>query len=1042
MFFCFFLFYLIIANHSFAQLNDKQAGDALSEKYVSALYLLGEKKNTAAITAFQEIISDAPHFALAYRNLVETYLLNNQAAEAEAYFNKLLADPATRAGGYYGLSRLAGAEDAPDESINYLKKCILQDPGFDEAYGPYGGLAEVCQAANQLKTAEDFYRQLLNENPDNALACYGLGRTFQKRYDWDNALAMLNRARRLNAKLKYIYHSYIYIYEQTGNYKKALDNCEKLIETARAEKDLNLISYARSKIGGLFYFMGDYRAALNFFSRSLDIASKIGAKRREGIAINNIGAVHAILGNFKKAEYYFEFSLDLIRKGGATISEIRALMNIGLISKDQGNFDKALHYLNEALDLAEQTGYTNEKTYLLTGIGETYLEMKDYDDARKNFAEALRIAVTVEDRIQQGYVSRNMGSLYHQTGDFNEAIHYFREALAIADSLQDAQIMWEAKSGIGASYLKLRMEKEALHHLEDAVAIFDSIRHSLNFETLGGAFLQDKFQAYPLLIELLAREGNLSGAFETAEKYKAKLLLNLLTQGQPVLNTLIPDSIRIGLKRINMDIEDLRSQHAQVMRSENSDKAQLLQLDQKITNLELKKAQIKETLKNDYSAFYAITSSDPVTIPHVQREILNDKKAVIEFIVGQQNTSVFIIRQDTTFYRQLPVSHDDLRALLYEISPIFSFSDAHRLIKGGNMLNAAIADFSLSAFHKAYQQVFKPLEIYLDDIDEIVVVPDDLLYYLPFEALIADTGSVLQRFDFKNARYLLHRFNIAYAPSVSVLNPALYGERQAEKNILAFGNPDYSRFNEAGADTIEADERPRYDFVSLPNAENEVRAIGRQLGSSKSKVVTGSMATETEFRQNAAAYKVIHLATHYIVNDREPLYSNIILNRERQSEADGLLQPFEIFNLNLNADLVVLSACNTASGKLQRGEGIIGLSRAFQFAGVPSLVVSLWNVDDEATGIIMKHFYEFLSRGLKKNEALRNAKLAYLESAEGDNYDPFYWAPFILIGSDNAINLPGYSFFYNPLFLFILILLVVAGGSFIYFKRIKLKRSQ
>jgi CHAT domain-containing protein len=186
------------------------------------------------------------------------------------------------------------------------------------------------------------------------------------------------------------------------------------------------------------------------------------------------------------------------------------------------------------------------------------------------------------------------------------------------------------------------------------------------------------------------------------------------------------------------------------------------------------------------------------------------------------------------------------------------------------------------------------------------------------------------------------------------------------------------------------------ELLPLPNAENEVSAIGRAVADSR--VHVGGRASEKAFKQEASEYRVLHLATHFLSDDIQPLYSKIVLAQEDDSQEDGYLQTYEIFNTRLNADLVVLSACNTGLGKLSRGEGLVGISRAFLYAGVPSLVVSLWSVDDESTSILMESFYQHLSEGLNKKQALRQAKLDYLEAARRDKRDPFYWAPFILVG--------------------------------------------
>jgi CHAT domain-containing protein len=190
----------------------------------------------------------------------------------------------------------------------------------------------------------------------------------------------------------------------------------------------------------------------------------------------------------------------------------------------------------------------------------------------------------------------------------------------------------------------------------------------------------------------------------------------------------------------------------------------------------------------------------------------------------------------------------------------------------------------------------------------------------------------------------------------------------------------------------------------LPNSETEVKNIGNLLNGSE-QIFVGENASESNFKQNAGEFQIIHLASHFEINDIDPLYSKVILSQKGNTQEDGYLQTYEVFDLRLNADLVVLSACNTALGKLSKGEGLIGISRAFLYAGVPSIVVSLWNVEDEATGKIMEYFYNYLKQGVHKNNALRLAKLEYLKNANITRRDPFFWAPFILFGDLSPIPL-------------------------------------
>jgi CHAT domain-containing protein len=306
-----------------------------------------------------------------------------------------------------------------------------------------------------------------------------------------------------------------------------------------------------------------------------------------------------------------------------------------------------------------------------------------------------------------------------------------------------------------------------------------------------------------------------------------------------------------------------------------------------------------------------------------------------------------------------------------------------------------------------YRAIVAPVADLLHGAREIIIVPDGALFYLPFEALVADSDAT---------EFLIERYAVSYAPSASGLERPGRRMHQPGRVLLALGNPDLSDPGQARSpamqllsglpfrDAVVRDGR----FVPLPHAATEVRRIRRGLGRGAASVYVGRRATESLLKRSARDFRIIHLATHFVLDDRQPLYSGLALAPDPDGGEDGFLQTYEVFNLDFNADLVVLSACNTALGRLSRGEGLVGTTRAFQYAGVPSLVVSLWSVDDAATSRLMQAFYRGLKAGRSKPAALREAKLEQLR-AGGAKADPYYWAPFILIGDPGPLALPAGS---------------------------------
>jgi CHAT domain-containing protein len=320
-----------------------------------------------------------------------------------------------------------------------------------------------------------------------------------------------------------------------------------------------------------------------------------------------------------------------------------------------------------------------------------------------------------------------------------------------------------------------------------------------------------------------------------------------------------------------------------------------------------------------------------------------------------------------------------------------------------------------------YQKLLGSVAHSFEKKSRLIIVPDGALYYLPFETLI--TQEVLKN---EEANYLIKDFEISTGPSSSVLchlKEKRHRTGKRNETLIAFGDPyfgdggeDALARGEAHADSAAMDpessgkamtvrglyEQRGFQFKRLPFSGSEVMEIGKLFSSGDKTLYIGEKAKEEVVKQTSLqSYTYVHFATHGIIDQKAPARSGIVLTLGEDSDEDGFLQVNEIFNLDLDADLVVLSACNTGLGKLRRGEGIVGLTRAFMYAGTPSVLVSLWNINDRSTADFMKIFYEQLMKGNSKARALQLAKLAMLGAARRSYQHPFYWAPFVLVGDHN-----------------------------------------
>jgi CHAT domain-containing protein/Tfp pilus assembly protein PilF len=1024
-----------------------QVPDSVKDRYYAALKQIGQDNFEDGISELRSIILQYPGYSKPYRNLVETYIFIDQLDSAEVFFEDIITAHPENAYGRYALARIDFANKNHNSAIGNLKRCIELDPQFADAYSHRGGLPEVYRAQKDLDSAIRFFDMLVEQQPKNACAYYGLARSYIRKFQWQEALRMLGKALELDPEFTLAYHATIFAHFSQSRNRKVMELGEQLLVVANRVDDFEMSAYANMMIGTSHRRQGDYFNAISHLSEALRIAKSIGDKTREQASLNNLANVYLTSGSYSKALQYSTQALFLSRKTGNKLADIHNLSNIGHVYKVRGDNEEAMNYYKAALKVARESGYEDRESDALSWVANVLLDEGEHERAIAYQNQALMIAQELKYRSREGFALRSLGEVSQELEDHLEAIQHYQQALKIGQEIEEVQLIWESEAGLGFNFAKLGRQTEAVRHYSNAVALYDSVREDLDIESLGSSFLvEDQYEAHPPVVQLMAQRGEHRHAFVYAEKYKSKRLLDMLAQGQSLANTMLPDSARLQLTEIKAQLEKTHRKLS-LERSKSKDNQQnTLSLEQAITDLELQKGSLIAELKRERNVYYEVTAPEILDVTAIQDRILSEGQAIIEYILGPESTSIFVITPDTLIYRQTPMNRGRLQGMLARLSPIFDWLGNAGEQELQPVINPQTADFSIGPAYALYEAVFKPIEPWLLSFRELIIVPDDLLFYLPFELLVFDTTRVETEYDFINAQFLLEKYAISYVSAASLLEPTLQRIRKPNKGILAVGNPDFgSQESKYTPSELLASKEPQVQSIatepllSLPQSEAEVRAIDEVFKSSENRILMGSDATETDLKNQAQGFGILHFATHFLPMDDQPLYSKIVLMEQDPSLEDGNLQTYEVFNLDLNADLVVLSACNTLSGKLRKGEGVISISRAFQYAGVPSLVASLWSVDDESTAYIMRGFYQYLKQGLKKNKALQLAKLDYLRSSSSYNRDPFYWAPFVLIGDQSPVHLPTQP--RNYVWLFVIAIVITVSAAVLVRNRKRLRVS-
>jgi len=421
----------------------------------------------------------------------------------------------------------------------------------------------------------------------------------------------------------------------------------------------------------------------------------------------------------------------------------------------------------------------------------------------------------------------------------------------------------------------------------------------------------------------------------------------------------------------------------------------------KLTAEEEKLAALQLELREKSPAYANLIYPRPLTLAETQDKVLTAKDVLLEYSLGEEHSYFWAITKNKSYMLPLPPQSE----ITENVKQYFA------IINHAPHPSALPASIGMNL----YNLLIKPASKVLQGKSNLIIIPDGVLHYLPFEALVT-------RVEKNQPQYMIESFNISYAPSASVLG---FIKSQKEKpvsanqrELLAFGDPIFGdesasqKREVATQDTASVDssaeniterglyEERGFEFKRLEHTAEEIQKIASHFDTDKRLTYVRAEAKEERLKAEALIqYRFLHFATHGVLDEQTPGRSSVVLTLDNDLTEDGFLQMNEVFNLNLDADLVVLSACQTGKGKLLRGEGVIGMTRAFMYAGARSLLVSLWSVNDQSTANFMASFYDHMHRGKAKSEALRQAKLDFIKGTDAALHHPYFWAPFVLMGN-------------------------------------------
>jgi CHAT domain-containing protein len=766
-----------------------------------------------------------------------------------------------------------------------------------------------------------------------------------------------------------------------------LDYYQRSLKLAEQLGDKSVVPAVLNNVGLVLSGQGNYAQALESFQKSLLLSEQQGTSIAR--VLNNLGLVHFLQGNYAQALQYFQKGLTLKEQSNDKPGILTGLNNIGLVHFTQGNYTQALEYYQRTLAVAEELGNKEGLGAILVNIGEIYGHQNNHELALKTYQRSLALAEELGAKETIAQALGHIGNTYYSQGKYEKSLEFSAQAGAVAKQIGSPQPLIEARTIAGKTYRSLNQPDQARQAFQEAIDTIETVRGQLaGNEQQQEQFFENKLAPYQSMVELLITQNKIGEALAYAERAKARMLLDVLRSGRVNIAKAMTTQEQERERKFNNDLVSINNQISREGSRSQPDPSSLAGLKG-----QLQKARL------DYEAFqtnlYAAHpelkvqrgQAQPVTVQDIAALLPDARSALLEYVVTDEKVYLFV----STRTSEADQSKLDLKAYLLEIKRKDLIERAERFRKQLAARDLGFRD----AARALYDLLLKPAQAQIDGKTTLVVVPDEVLWELPFQALQSAQN-----------RFLLEDHAVSYAPSLTVLREMVRLRKTRASNtshsisLLAMGNPALgSKAKERFKLTLR-DEK----LDALPEAENEVKTLAQLYGAAHSKVYVGAEAREDRLKAEAPKFTILHLATHGILNDASPMYSQIVLSQDDGSVTeDGLLEAWEITKLDLRADLVVLSACETARGRVGAGEGVIGLTWALFVAGSPTTVVSQWKVDSASTTQLMLEFHRNLkngmndwNKGIGTARALQKAAMKLLRSSEYRH--PFYWAGFVVMG--------------------------------------------
>jgi CHAT domain-containing protein/tetratricopeptide (TPR) repeat protein len=870
------------------------------------------------------------------------------------------------------------------------------------------GLGETCYNLKRFEKAIEYYEQALpirrevkdrmgeGSTLNNLGLTYLTMRRFERVFEYyEQALAIIRELKVRSAE-GWMLHDLGQAHMMLSHSEEAIVNFEQALAVFREVNDRQGEASGLESLGMLNMSLSRSEKAIEYYEQGLAIRRKEKHRIEEGYTLTLLGGAYAALGRYEKAIEYSEQALAISRETKARWAEGRTLYDLGATSIKQGRTEKAIEYLEQALPINREVKDRMVEGYTLSALGSTFVKQMRIEKAIEYFEQALVIYRDIKRRPQEGSTLNSLGEVYRALGQYEKAIQCSEQALSISREVKNPEYEIGALSNLARTENERGNLPQARTLIEEGLRVAESLRTAeIKSPTSRASFLASVQSSYQLYTNILMRQhkaeptkGFDALAVEGSERQRARSLLDLLTEANINLREGIDPALIERERQVAKQFNDKAQTQASTPEQAAALKLEISQLE-----TDLERAQL--AIRKASPRYAALTQPQPLKLKEIQAQLGPDT-LLLEYALGGERSHLWAISKDSLKSYELPKGElidKDARLLHEMLSARSTTKRGESALQRQQRITRAEADLPAAA--QALSQILlAPVAAELGN-KRLVIVADGALQYIPFAMLpepVAGNPGASNRLPTTDYRPLIVGHEVVSLPSASALTihrSELAGRHPAPKLLAVIADPVFdrtdARFKPAATDASDKATAQAPSFNDARKIEHLADKSDDKSGVTTRRMVIprllftrqeairllaltpkdssfGAMdfqaSNATVLKGELGQYRYIHFATHGLVDSERPGLSSLVLSMvDVQGKAqDGFLRLHDIYNLKLPAELVVLSACQTGLGREIKGEGLVGLTRGFMYAGAARVVVSLWNVNDKATAELMTRF--------------------------------------------------------------------------------------